>query len=167
MSARIGLGLAIAALGVAFTAALWAWSYFGLRWMVSGTDASISYIFGTFDQIDDLLSAAQALLLGIGLFLLLDGAIHLLPTPSPWSRAGPRLLFAGALVVALLEVVTAALTSVTPTPAMTVPLWLAIGLEAFLVLGTTIAALGLVLGLLAVIRGVVARNLLPSPPVPP
>lgn len=158
------LGIVLACMAVVLTGIVWTWESFGLAFML--TNGGFRG-FQTYIQIQDGLLAAESLLAGVGFFLILTGVLRLLRRAHILSSLGPVLVLVGGLVSGLIYLALVVLSPVTIPPFATPPpAWLMSTLEGALISGTVASALGMVLSLVAIARGVLSRGTVPAPTVP-
>ncbi len=160
----IQLGIALALVGVVLEGVFLAWNYFGLPFIIAnGSTAG----FATYLRVQAGLFAAESLFSSVGIYLILTWILRILPRASRWAAPGPLLVLIGGLLLALLGVVEFAITanSFPPTGA-SLPEWVGEAEEAVSIAGALVGALGLVLALVAIVRGALVRVAPPSPTIP-
>lgn len=148
----IVVGLILVGLGAVFTGISYGWNYFGIR-------SGFSSDFITYVQMEITLSVIQYLCIELGLFFIFLGILRLLPIVRPWSRVGPSLILAGALVTAGVNLTYLALITLTyPSSAFQIPEWAGNLILGTMIVGYMVATVGLLLSLFAVAKGVVLRT---------
>ncbi len=159
-------GIILACFGVGFTGIIFGWGYFAMRGV--GTPGGFVVVFQTVDALE----AAQALVLNLGLFLLFLGILRRLPRGGVWSLLGPVLVLVGGIALAIAASAQSLLVPFlfsppfpSPGPEANVALLQTVG-NAALFVGGAAASLGLLISLIAVARGVLARRA-PSGPLAP
>ncbi len=155
---KILVGLILLGLGVIFAGMSYGWNYFAIRFgFASGI---VRYI-----QIEITLGVIEYLCVELGLFFILWGILRILPSVLPWSRAGPPLILAGASVTAGMNLIGAVLVSLTyPPSTLQLPDWASYVLAGTLIAGSIVAALGLLLSLFAVAKGLLQPPTTPGQP---
>lgn len=146
----IRIGIALMGAGVAFTVAAYTWGYFGLSLFVRN--------LVTFVRVQLALFIAESLLLNVGLFFVLRGVLRLLPKAGPWSWTGPILVLLGGLAVAAANATDYVLSWIFGFGVATSLEWLVTVLFIVLITGSAAVSLGLLLSLVGVVRGVLARR---------
>ncbi len=166
MPADVLIGIVLTCLGVGFTGIIFAWGFFGLRAIAAAGDIA------AFFQTQYALSAAQSLILNVGLFLLLVGILRILPRGSRWSWLGPALILAGGVAITIANVLQIYLAPFlfppqlnSQSPGLNVGLVEGVSSAAFFV-GSMVATVGTLLSLVAVARGVLTRRASPEPSAP-
>ncbi len=157
---RILPGIILALIGAGLDGSGVAWSYFGIPFLV--TDGFQNYI-----RIQIGLYAAAGLFTSVGIYLILTAILRILPRASRWATPGPLLVLIGGLLGTFLSLVELALIAVTLSPSGgTLPEWVGEAEIAVRIAAQLAGALGMVLSLVAIVRGALARMAYPSPTLP-
>ncbi len=164
MPAAVLIGIVLTCLGVGFTGVIFAWGFFALRGL-TGPEGDTGFF-----QTQYALSAAKSLILNLGWSLLGVGILRILPRGGLWSWVGPVLIFAGGVAVAIAFVAQMLLVPfLFPTPlgsqtsGISVSFWESTSNAAFFA-GSMAVTVGILLSLVAVARGILARRAVPGPP---
>ncbi|HII40471.1 MAG TPA: hypothetical protein HA326_04550 [Thermoplasmata archaeon] len=157
----IRVGIILVIVGLAFIGVIFAWGYYNLRGLTSLQD--LVRLF----QGQYALAAVQSLLLEVGFFLIFDGILRILPRMRRWTRVGPFLILLGGVLLAAGD-----LAGFVYAPSMYGPADLSnIGqvlptVAALAEIGSLVVETGMILSLIAVALGALARRIPPTPSAP-
>ncbi len=150
-------GIVLALAGVSVSGLSWAWSRNGVS-NIGSLDELVARV-----QVSNALAAAQALVTGLGLFLILMGIARLLAGSSPWCRVGASLVLIGALVRASVQLTLLWLApSLYSPPGPTAFLLIINVMTALVEVGGVASGVGILLALIGIARGALARSAAPA-----